>query len=93
MTPEEAALRAQRAQAFLKNPLWSESWDALQATLVAAMRNAKTAEGTLKAKDLLGLMVDLRQHWERAIKDGQIAEHQLKLDAEEKKRAFWRRIA
>ena len=85
MNANEAIARSQRAEQFLKDPLWDESWTVLQAKITAAMIAAKTDEGTIRGKQLLGLMVDLRQHWERVIKDGAVADHQLKLEAEEKK--------
>jgi len=80
--------RGQRAQAILNDDLWKEAWSVLEQRLVGAMLAAKTDEGTLRGKQLCGLMEDLRRHFERAIKDGQIAEHQIKLDAEEKRRKF-----
>jgi hypothetical protein len=88
MNANEAIARAQRAELFLKDPLWDEAWAVLQTKITAAMIAAKTDEGTIRGKQLLGLMVDLRQHWERVIKDGAVADHQLKLEAEEKNRRF-----
>ena len=93
MDQNAAVARAQRAELFLKDPLWDESWTHLTQAITAASMTAKTDEGTLRGKQLLGLMVDLRQYWERAIKDGVFAQHQLKLEAEEKKRRFWQNAA
>lgn len=86
MSDTDAVARGQRAAMILKDPLWEQAWSELRAQLTSAMVSAKTDEGTLRGKQMLQLMVDVRQHWERAIKDGQITEHNIKLDAEQKKR-------
>jgi len=89
MNAEDTVARARRAEMFLKDPLWDEAWTLLQKKITEAMIAAKTDDGTLRGKQLLGLMVDLRQHWERIIKDGAVAQYNLKLEEEEKKRRFW----
>lgn len=83
---EDAVARGLRAAAILNDPLWQEAWTHLRESLVTAMVGAKTDEGTIRGKEMLQVMVSVREHWERAIKDGQIKEHNIKLDAEEKKR-------
>lgn len=85
---EDSVARGKRAEMILKDPLWAESWDALKQQLNAATLAAKTDEGRLRGVWMQKLMLDLRQHWERAVKDGQITEHNLKLDAEDKKRRW-----
>lgn len=91
MNDQEAVGRKNNAERLLADPLFNEAWDALRGRLLGLMETAQTDEATLKAKLALGLLGDLRKHWERVITDGKIAAESIKL--EQDKRKWWQRAA
>lgn len=93
MTKDEEIRRAQRAEAILKDPLYIEAWEGINARLVKLMTEAKTDEATLKAKTCIGLLADMRQHFGRILYDGRHAAEQIAFEEAEKKRSWWRPAA
>ena len=89
MSKEEARRKGNRAEQILGDPVFAEAFDAVKARLVKIMGEAKTDEATLKAKQCLGLLNDVRQHLSRVMTDGLVAAEQIKLEDEEKKRRGW----
>lgn len=91
MTNDDAVKRRHNAERMLSDPLFVEAWDALRGRLLHLMETAQTDEATLKAKLALGLLADLRRHWDRIVTDGKIAAESIKL--EQDKRKWWQRAA
>lgn len=91
MTDDDAVRRAQSAERITKDPLFNEAWDALRARLLSIMETAQTDDATIRAKLAVGLLNDLRRHWDRVMADGKVAAESIKL--EEDKRKWWQRAA
>lgn len=91
MNDQEAVGRKATAERMLADPLFNEAWDALRGRLLHLMETAQTDEATLKAKLALGLLADLRRHWDRIVTDGKIAAESIRL--EQDKRKWWQRAA
>ncbi len=85
MSKEDQVRRMHAADRLLKHEIFVEAWDELRKTLRTVMETAKTDEATLKAKTMLGLMADLRSHWERVMADGKIAAEDIHREKVEKK--------
>lgn len=91
MNDKDAIKRQHNAERLLGDPLFVEAWDALRGRLLTLMETAQSDEATLKAKLALGLLADLRKHWDRIVTDGKIAAETIKLEQE--KRKWWQRAA
>jgi hypothetical protein len=52
----------------------------------AAIENAKTDEGTIRGKLMLGVANDVRAYFEGLVNTGKAAAHEVKLEEERKKR-------
>lgn len=80
----------QRAHAILSDPLWTEAWETYRLKVFSAIENAKTDEGTIRGKLMLGIANDVRSYFEAIVNAGKSAAHELKLEEDEKKRKrFW----
>lgn len=86
MDKEDIVRRAQKAEQFLNDPLWTEAWETYRLRLFAAIENAKTDEGTIRGKLMLGVANDVRAYFEGLINSGRAAAHELKLEEERKKK-------
>ena len=84
MTREEEVRRAAKAELLLKDAIHVEAWEAVRDRLIRLMETAQTDEATLKAKMALGLLADVRKHWERVIQDGKLAAEEIRLEKERK---------
>lgn len=82
---DEQVRRGQKAEQFLKDALWLEAWELYRLKVFSAIENAKTDEGTLRGKLMLGVANDVRAYFEGLINTGKAAAHEVKLE-EEKKR-------
>ena len=89
MDRDEEVRRGQRAEQLLKDPMWTGAWEDIRFALFSAIENAKTDEGALAGKKLLNLSNDLRRIFEGHIRTGQVANHEIRLDEERKKRWPW----
>jgi hypothetical protein len=89
--PQDQIERMHRAKAILTDELWTEAWEVLRLKLFSAIENAKTDEGTIRGKLLLGVANDFRAYFEGLINQGKAAAHEIKLEEERKKRN-WPRI-
>lgn len=85
MNHEEQVRRAQRAEQFLKDSLWLEAWELYRLKVFSAIENAKTDEGTIRGKLMLGVANDVRAYFEGLINTGKAAAHEVKLEEERKK--------
>ena len=90
MTKEAEIRRAHGVERITNDPLFVEAWDALRGRLLVLMETAQTDEATLKAKLALGLLTDLRRHWDRIAADGKMAAQDIALDEQKKKKWFQR---
>ena len=89
MSRDDDIRRGHRAEAILKDPLYAEAWEAINARLTKLMVEARSDEATLKAKTCIGLLADMRQHFGRILYDGKHAVEQIKFEEEEKKQKRW----
>jgi hypothetical protein len=89
MDREDLVRRGQKAQQLLKDPLWTEAWELYRLKVFSAIENAKTDEGTIRGKLMLGVAVDVRQYFEGLINAGKSAANEIKLDAEPKKKSLF----
>jgi hypothetical protein len=89
VTKDDEIRRGQRAEAILKDPLYIEAWEAINAQLAKLMVEAKTDEATLEAKKCIGLLADMRQHFGRILYNGRHAAEQIKFEEEAKKQKRW----
>ena len=78
-----------KAQQILGDPLWTEAWENYRLKVFAAIENAKTDEGTIRGKLMLGVANDVRSYLEGLINTGKAAAHEIKLEDERKKKRFW----
>lgn len=85
---DEPIKRGQRAQAILDDPLWTEAWEMYRLRLFSAIENAKTDEGTIRGKLMLGVANDVRSYFEGLVNTGKAAAHEVKLEEERKKKGF-----
>lgn len=85
---DDEVRRGQWADSLLKDPRWIEAWEGYRLKLFAAMENAKTDEATLKGKEMLRIANDVRSHFEGMLRTGKVAEHEIKLEEERKKRKW-----
>lgn len=88
MDRDEQVRRGHKAQQILSDPLWTEAWDLYRLKCFIAIENAKTDEGTIRGKLMLGIANDVRAHFEGLINAGKAAQHEIKLDKEEKKKLW-----
>ena len=89
MDDHDKVRRAQRVEPFLKGADWEEAWAAFRLEVFRQIENAKTDEGTLRGKSMLGIASDVRRILENMVKEGAMAAHQIQLEEERKKRPFW----
>lgn len=89
MDRDEQIRRGQWAEQLLKDSRWVEAWEIYRLKVFAAIENAKTDEGTLKGKLMLGIANDVRAHFESLITSGKYATNEIKLEEERKKRWPW----
>ena len=80
--------RQHRAQQLLGDPLWTEAWETYRLKVFSAIENAKTDEGTIRGKLMLGVANDVRAYLEGLINVGKAAAHEIKLEEERKKRIW-----
>jgi hypothetical protein len=92
MDNEDLVKRGERARMLLGDPLWTEAWETYRLKVFAAIENAKTDEGTIRGKLMLGVANDVRAYFEGLINSGKAAAHEIKLE-EERKKSFWSRAA
>lgn len=85
MNAEDQIKRQQRAQLILADPLWTEAWETYRLKVFAAIENAKTDEGTIRGKLMLGVANDVRAYFEGLINSGKAAAHEIKLEEERKR--------
>ena len=90
MDRDEQVRRANRAKQLLDDALWTEAWETYRLKVFAAIENAKTDEGTIRGKLMLGVANDVRAYFEGLINTGKAAAHEIKLE-EERKKKFWSR--
>jgi hypothetical protein len=88
---DEIVRRGQRAKQLLDDPLWTEAWEMYRLKVFSAIENAKTDEGTIRGKLMLGVANDVRQYFEGLINTGKSAAHEIKVEAEQKK-SIWSRV-
>lgn len=93
MNDQQAAQRGRDAKDLLAHPLLIEAWASYRERLHAVMETAKSDEATLRAKMLLGMLGDLRAHFESIVEEGELAAEAIKLEEEEeeaKRKPWWR---
>lgn len=78
--------RKGQAEQILKSELWEEAWRVFRLRVFGAIENAKTDEGTIRGKLMLGIATDVRRVLENIIKDGEVAAAEIKLEEERKRR-------
>lgn len=88
MDRDEQVRRGQAAAQILAHELWAEAWETYRLKVFAAIENAKTDEGTIRGKMMLGIANDVRAYFEGLVNNGKAAAHEIKLEEERKKR-FW----
>lgn len=88
MDKDDAIKRGNQARQLLNDPLWIEAWEIYRLKVFAAIENAKTDEGTLRGKLMLGVANDVRAHFEALINTGKAAAHEVKLEEERKKKRW-----
>lgn len=88
MDRDDQVKRLHKAQQILADPLWVEAWETYRLRVFAAIENAKTDEGTIRGKLMLGVANDVRAHLEALINQGKAAVHEIKLE-EERKKKLW----
>jgi hypothetical protein len=93
MDRDEQILKMRKAQQILADPLWTEAWEIYRLKVFSAMENAKTDEGTLRGKLMLGVANDVRAYFEGLINSGKAAAHEIKLEEERKKGILSRWVA
>lgn len=93
MDNDDKVRRGKRAEQFLKDELWTEAWETYRLKLFSAIENAKTDEGTIRGKLMLGVANDVRAYLEGVIKSGQYAANEIKLEEERKKKRWWNQAA
>lgn len=76
---------------LLSDPLWTEAWETYRLKVFSAIENAKTDEGTLRGKLMLGVANDVRAYFEGLINSGKAAAHEIKLE-EVRKKSLWSRV-
>jgi hypothetical protein len=91
MDSKDTIERMHRAKAILTDQLWTEAWETYRLKVFHAIENAKTDEGTIRGKLMLGVANDVRAYFEGLINSGKAAAHEIKLEEERKKRN-WPRI-
>lgn len=92
MDRDEQVKRMQKAKQILGDELWSEAWETYRLKVFSAIENAKTDEGTIRGKLMLGIANDVRAYFEGLINNGKVAAHEIKLE-EERKKHWWDRAA
>jgi hypothetical protein len=85
---EKLINRGNEADRLLKSELWQEAWKVYRLKVFAAIENAKTDEGTIRGKLMLGIANDVRNYLEGVMKDGAFAANDIKLEEERKKRRW-----
>jgi hypothetical protein len=88
MDRDEEVRNGQWAEQILKDERWIRFWEDYRLELFSRMENAKTDEGTIRGKLLLGVANDARAYMESMISKGKVAAHEIKLEAEQKKRIW-----
>jgi hypothetical protein len=88
MDNEDLIRRGTRAKAILNDPLWTEAWETYRLKVFSAIENAKTDEGTLRGKLMLGVANDVRAYFEGLVNTGKAAAYEIKLEEERKKRKW-----
>jgi hypothetical protein len=91
MDRDDQVKRGQRAQTLLNDPLWTEAWEMYRLKVFSAIENAKTDEGTIRGKLMLGVANDVRRYFEGLITTGKSAAHEIRLEQEPKK-SIWSRV-
>lgn len=86
MDRDDQVRRGERAAQLLNDPLWTEAWETYRLKVFHAIENAKTDEGTLRGKLMLGVANDVRAYFEGLMNTGKMAAHEIKLEEERKKR-------
>lgn len=81
--------RMHKAQQIIGDPLWTEAWELYRLKVFAAIENAKTDEGTIRGKLMLGVANDVRAYFEGLINTGKAAAHEIKLEEERKKKRWF----
>jgi hypothetical protein len=91
VTKDDEIKRAHRAEAILRDDLYTEAWDAVRARLLTIMETATSDEATLRAKLCLGLLGDMRAHLARVVTDGKLAAEAIKMTRDG--REWWQKVA
>jgi hypothetical protein len=85
---DETIKRGLWAEQLLKDERWTEAWETYRLKLFYAIENAKTDEGTIRGKLMLGVANDVRAYFEGLINSGKAATHEVKLEEEQKKKRW-----
>lgn len=93
MNLDEQVKRGQWADQLLKDARWEEVWTTYRLKIFSLIENAKTDEGTIRGKLMLGVANDVRTIFEGLIKTGAHVANEIKLEEEAKKKSFWSRAA
>jgi hypothetical protein len=91
MDRDDQVKRGQRAQLILNDPLWTEAWETYRLKVFSAIENAKTDEGTIRGKLMLGVANEVRSYFEGLVNNGKSAANEIKLEQEQKK-SIWSRV-
>lgn len=73
---------------LLNDELWTEAWEQYRLKVFHAIENAKTDEGTLRGKLMLGVANDVRAYFEGLVNLGKKAAYEIKLEEEQKKKRW-----
>lgn len=92
MDRDEQVRRGQWAEQLLKDQRWIEAWETYRLKVFSAIENAKSDEGTLRGKMMLGIANDVRAHLEGLIRSGQYAANEIKLEEAQKKKGILSRL-
>ena len=88
MDRDDQVKRADQAKRLLSDPLWTEAWETYRLVLFSKIESAKSDEGTLRGKMMLGVANDVRKFFEGLINTGKSAANDIKVEEAEKKRRW-----
>lgn len=88
MDRDDQVKRGLWAEQLLRDERWVEAWETYRLKVFSAIENAKTDEGTLRGKLMLGVANDVRAYFEGLVNNGKAAAHEIKLDEERKKKRW-----
>lgn len=74
MTPEEAQIRAERAKQLLEDPLLKETFNSVEAALIAAAKSSKSESDAMKACIAMQVFDILKNHIASHIETAKVVE-------------------